>query len=139
MNEWREESLPMRLATLILGLVLGVVVGAQSCVVYMGGALDGQAALRDEGATGLFLAACLVVGAAFVWRYPMVAAVAFAVAWLSGIRSAHTVYTDLPLWGWASLALLLLAGGAERELTHRAAPPSPPPAAAPPPASTLPD
>ena len=46
----------MRIATMIISLLLMVVVGLQSCTVYVGGSATGQENLSQGGAVGLLVA-----------------------------------------------------------------------------------
>lgn len=114
----------MRIAILILGLVLMLVVGLQSCAIFIGGAALEEQATSDSGALGLFLALLLLVGAAFVLFFPWVALVSFVLAGIAGLSGGSTTeFTDLTIWGIVAfvLAVLSLLGVREKRKTAQAA------------------
>lgn len=100
----------MRIATTILSLVLMVVVGAQSCAVYVGGSALGKQGTAEGGALGLLVTLLFLVGAAFAMPFPLVSFLAFLASGLLGLAGgAATAFTDLTIWGVASLVLATLS------------------------------
>jgi hypothetical protein len=87
-----------------------VVVGAQSCTVYVGGSALGQQGTAQGGALGLFVALLFLVGGAFARPFPLVSFLAFLAAGLLGLAGGTTTaFTDLTLWAIASLGLAILS------------------------------
>ena len=80
----------MRIATMILGLGLMLVVGFQSCAVSVGDAALGEKASQQGGPLGLFMALLFLVGAAFALAFPLVSLVAFVLAGLTGLAGGAT-------------------------------------------------
>jgi len=112
----------VRIATTILSLVLMVVVGAQSCAVYVGGSAMGQQGTAEGGALGLLVALLFLVGGAFAMALPLVAFLAFLVAGLFGLAAgATTSFTDLTIWGVVALVLAVLSLLGIREKRRRRA------------------
>jgi hypothetical protein len=68
---------PMRIATMILGLILMVVVGLQSCAVSFGGAIGGQQKVEEGGSVGILVALLFLVGSAFALAFPLVSLISF--------------------------------------------------------------
>ena len=100
----------MRVATMILGLILMVVVGAQSCAVSIGGELANDAGSAEGGAVGILMTLLFLLGGAFVLGFPLVSLIAFVLAGLLGLAAgATTPFTDLTFWGIAALVLALLS------------------------------
>ncbi len=96
----------MRIATLILGLILGAIMFVQTFLVYaLSGAANNQAT-SSAGALGLFMALLWLVACALVIPIPLVSTVIFAFAGLIGLGAgASSTFTDLTIWGAASLIL----------------------------------
>jgi hypothetical protein len=100
----------VRVATTILSLVFMVVVGVQSCAVYLGGSAMGQEGTAEGGALGLLVALLFLVGGAFALALPLVAFLAFLVSGLFGLAGgATTSFTDLTIWGVVALVLAVLS------------------------------
>ena len=96
----------MRVAATILSLVLMVVVGVQSCAVYLGGSAMGEPGTAEGGALGLLVALLFLVGGAFAMPRPLVSFVAFFASGVIGLAGgATTSFADLTIWGGASLVL----------------------------------
>ena len=110
----------MRIATLILGLGLMVVVGFQSCAVYLGESVTNEPVKTQAGAAGLGMA--FLIGAAFAMAFPLVSIVAFLVAALVGFSAGATSsFSDLTIWGVVSLILAVLSFFGWREKRKRRA------------------
>ena len=96
----------MRVATTILSLVLMVVVGVQSCALYLGGSAMGGLGTAEGGALGLLVALLFLVGGAFAMPRPLVSFVAFLASRVFGLAGgATTSFGDLTIWGGAALVL----------------------------------
>jgi hypothetical protein len=96
----------VRVATTILSLVLMVVVGVQSCAVYLGGSAMGEPTTAEGGALGLLVALLFLVGGAFAMPRPLVSFVAFLASRVFGLAGgATTSFGDLTIWGGAALVL----------------------------------
>jgi hypothetical protein len=100
----------LRIATMILGLILMVIVGLQSCAVSFGGAIAQQQKAEEGGAIGIFIALLFLVGSAFALAFPLVSLVAFLLGGLFGLAAgATTPFEDLTIWGIVSLVLAILS------------------------------
>ena len=101
---------------MILGLILMVLVGAQSCAVSLGGELANDQGSAEGGAVGILMAFLFLLGGAFVLGVPIVALVSFLLAGLLGVAAGSTTpFSDLTLWGIVSLVLALLSFFGVRE------------------------
>lgn len=100
----------MRIATLIIGLVLGAIMFFQAVLVA---ALGDAANTEDDGAAGgIGLLMCLMwlVACGLVIPAPRVAMILFAVAGLFGILGGTgTDYSDLVVWGVISFVLAVFS------------------------------
>jgi hypothetical protein len=100
----------VRVATLILGLILMVVVGLQSCAVSIGGALGDSNRMEQGGALGILITLLILLGAAFALAFPMMSLVSFALAGLLGLAAGSTTaFRDLTIWGIVSLVLAVFS------------------------------
>lgn len=100
----------MRIAALILGIVLTLGVFVQSLLAAAGGTLTADKKLQDAAAWGIIVAACYLIGSAFVIAKPRFAMWTFAVAAATGIAAgATTPFKDLLVWGGVAVALALIA------------------------------
>lgn len=110
----------MRVATLILSLGLMLVVGLQSCTVYIGGSALENPASAEGGALGVLIAILFLLGAAFVMVYPLVSLFCFVVAGLTGLAGgSSTSFSDLTIWGIVALILATLSFLGVREKRKR--------------------
>jgi hypothetical protein len=75
----------VRIATMIIGLTLMLVVGAQSCAVSLGDAALNTKAAMQGGPIGLFMAFLFLIGGAFALAFPFVSVLAFFFAGIFGI------------------------------------------------------
>jgi hypothetical protein len=95
---------------MIVALVLMMVVGAQSCTVYVGGSALGQQGTAEGGALGLLLALLFLVGGAFAMPFPLVSFLAFLASGILGLAGGTTTaFMDLTIWGIVSLVLAVLS------------------------------
>jgi hypothetical protein len=110
----------MRIATLILGIVVMLIVSAQSCAVSFGGEVFEDQSAAEGGAVGIVMALLILIGAAFALVFPLVSLVTFGLAGLLGIAGgATTNFGDLSVWGWVSLILAVLSFFGWREKRKR--------------------
>lgn len=106
----------MRIAAMIIALGLMLVVGLQSCAVFVGGSAIEDQATSDGGALGIFVALLFLIGAAFVLAFPLASFIAFTLAGIVGLGGgASTEFTDLTIWGIVSFVLAVLSLLAIRE------------------------
>ena len=70
----------MRLAVLIIGLCLVMLVGMQSCTVMVGGGIADNKDLSGGGAIGVFVSFLFILGSAFVMGYPKASMIIFLIA-----------------------------------------------------------
>lgn len=99
----------MRIAVLIIGLLLGLVLFFQSVVVY---GLSNATDAPETGAVawGVMVALLWLVGCAFVLPMPRVSVGAFALAGVIAVLVASgSDYTDMGIWGVLSFLLAALS------------------------------
>jgi hypothetical protein len=107
---------------MIIALVLMVVIGAQSCTVYLGGSVLEQQRTSEGGAVGILITLLFLVGGAFALPFPLVSLIAFLAAGLLGLAAgATTPFTDLTIWGVVALVLAVLSFLGLREKRRRRA------------------
>jgi membrane protein implicated in regulation of membrane protease activity len=105
---------------MILGLILMVIVGLQSCAVSFGGSLGNRQGMEEGGSVGLPIALLFLVGAAFALVFLLVSLLSFLVAGLLGLAAGATIpFTDLTIWGVVSLVLAVLSFFGWREKRRR--------------------
>lgn len=115
----------MRVATLIISLFLMVIVGLQSCTVAVLGGATGDDTTAGAGASGVLLAVCWLVAAAFVLPYPTVAMAVFLVAAVFGLIGTYgNAFTDAYVWTAVSVVLAILSFFGRREKRAKQAVPS---------------
>lgn len=97
----------MRIAVLVIGLFLGVIVFLQACTAT---ALSGVAESEDSTAAGVFVPLFFVVGSAFALRHPKVSVWAFIIAagW-AFLVAASSIYQDMWVWGFLSIILAIMS------------------------------
>lgn len=116
----------MRIAVAVIGALLGLGVGVQSCVVGVGGAAFEQQSSADAGTAGVFVAFLMLVAAGLVYGLPRIAAGILAFGGLIGlIAGIGSDFTDLGIWGGVSLVLAAgaVAGHFEKRRKAANAPP----------------
>jgi hypothetical protein len=117
----------VRVAALIIGLFVAIILLVQSCAVF---GLSGLAArlgsteasaLGESGAVGVFVAILSIVGAAFALHEPGVATALFGVAAAFAYIGQSGGFADLGFWAWVLFGLAALSFGGRRELrrAHR--------------------
>ncbi len=103
----------MRVAVLVIGLILMIVVGFQSCLVATGEViLEGfgeEELASGGGAIGMFAAFLLGIAAAFALGKPFVSIVIFVLAALIAFMAGSTGFSDMNVWGVFALILALLS------------------------------
>jgi hypothetical protein len=99
----------MRIAVLILGLVLGVIMFFQTFLVTsLSGLSKTPGATYSAGSIGLVMAVLWLIGVALVIPVPLVSVVAFVLAGILGYANS-THFSDLAVWGGASIILAVLS------------------------------
>ena len=100
----------MKIATGIISLVLMIVVGLQSCGVAVGSSILHEQSGSTGASLGAFVAFMFLLGGAFAFAKPFVSMFFFALAAIFGwAGGATTMYSDLTIWGFASLILGILS------------------------------
>lgn len=103
----------MRVAVLVIGLILLLAIGLQSCFVATGeallGGLGGEEAVGGGGAIGLLVALLFGIAAAFALGKPAVSVVIFVLASLLAFMAGSTGFSDMKVWGVFALVLALLS------------------------------
>ena len=100
----------MRLAVLIIGLCLVMLVGMQSCTVMVGGGVTDDQDLSGGGAIGMLVSFLFILGSAFVMAYPKVSMIIFLVASFFGfIGASGSTFSDLYVWSFISLVLAVMS------------------------------
>ena len=99
----------MRIAVLILGLVLGVIMFFQTFLVTsLSGLSKTPGATYSAGSIGLVMAILWLIAVALVIPVPLASVIAFVLAGILGYANS-THFPDLAVWGGASLVLALLS------------------------------
>lgn len=98
----------MRIAVLILGLILGIVMVLQSVLVTGFSGMAGDEASGTAGLGGIMMAVLWLIACALVIPVPLVSAVAFAMAAYVGFTFAKD-FGDLRIWAMASIVLAVLS------------------------------
>lgn len=100
----------MKIATGIIGLILGLLVLMQSCAVTTGGSLINDQTTAEAGAVGMLAAFLYFVGGAFAFALPVVSMVVFGLAALLALGAAATSdFGDLTIWGVVAMILAIMA------------------------------
>ena len=100
----------MRIAVLVIGLCLVMLVGMQSCTVMFGGGLTEDQNLAGAGALGQLVALLFILGSAFAIGAPKASVGIFAVAALFAFGAAGmSDFRDMNVWGWISVVLAVLS------------------------------
>ena len=100
----------MRIAVLILGLLLGLLMFFQTFVVYALSGAASQQSMSEAGAVGLLMAVLWLIACALVIPIPLVSTIVFLVAGLLGVAAAgSSKFSDLSIWGGISFILAVLS------------------------------
>lgn len=111
----------MRLATTIISLILMLVVGLQSCTVFVGSSVLEDESAAEGGAIGVLVTLLFLIGGAFAIPFPLVSLISFLAAGLFAVAAGSTTtFTDLTIWGVTALVLALLSFLGVREKRKRA-------------------
>ncbi len=122
----------MRIAVLVIGLVVMLVLGMQSCAVTVGGsfleefeqgreARQAAEATTGAGAIGLLAALVFAVAAGFALAKPKVAMILFLVAgFFTLIGATAGDFPDLWIWTFVALALAVMSYFGIREQRRKA-------------------
>ncbi len=98
----------MRIAVLIIGLLLGIIMFVQTVIVYgLGSAVDDEAS-ATAAAGGIFMSLLWLAACAFVLPFPMISVACFAIAALIGFGLSAD-FPDLAVWGGISVILAILS------------------------------
>src|SRR4051812_26705432 len=102
----------MRIAVLIIGIFAIIAITFQSCTVGVLGTVI--AAKDNSGAKGMAVVVFYVLGTAFAYGLPFVAAPLFLCAALIGFSAKN--FPDLHVWAWIAvfLACMSVIGGIGR-------------------------
>jgi hypothetical protein len=96
----------MRIAVLIISLFLMLILGLQSCAIFALSSIGNKTDTLGGGALGVFVAFLFLLGAAFVLKFPFISVITFGFGGLVGLAAgATTPFTDMSMWGVASLIL----------------------------------
>src|SRR4051794_14869328 len=99
----------MRIAVLILGLILGVIMFFETLLASgISGATDDRVT-GNAGTAGLAMAFLWLVAVALVIPLPLASVAAFVIAGIVGLTTATGIYKDLAVWGGVSLVLAFLS------------------------------
>jgi hypothetical protein len=98
----------MRIAVLILGLALGLLMFIQTVLGYMASGLADNQETGGAAAVGILMAFLWLLAVALVFPVPLVSAIVFAIAGILGF-GASTNFPDLAIWGGASFVLAALS------------------------------
>nr|WP_319390993.1 hypothetical protein [uncultured Cohaesibacter sp.] len=111
----------MKIATGIIGLMLGLLVFLQSCVVTTGSSLADDQSTMQAGSVGILVGFIFFVGGAFAFALPRVSMVIFAIAGvLALIASSSGSFGDLSIWGIVALGLAVMSFFANRKKQEEA-------------------
>jgi len=94
----------MRIAVLIIGLLLGLLMFLQTFVVAAQGDAANDDKTSEAAAVGLLMALLWLAACALVIGFPRVSIVLFAIAGLLGFAASGN-FSDLAIWGGASFVL----------------------------------
>jgi len=97
----------MKVAAGIISLVFALLVFMQSCAVGLGGSALENQATEQAGGIGVMLAFMMIIGGAFAFKLPLVAAILYALGGLVGVAADQAAFPDLRVW---SIGVLILAG-----------------------------
>jgi hypothetical protein len=104
----QDEEITMRIAVLVLGLLLGVVMFLQTFLIL---ALSDAVNAEDTaqaGAVGVVVALLWLVGCAFVIAFPLFSTTAFILAGVLGFAVSGD-FPDMGVWGTISLVLAAMS------------------------------
>jgi hypothetical protein len=105
----------MRIATLIIGLVLSIICGVQSFILFVAGSGE----LEKAAGTGMGVSFSLLIASAFALTHPRVSIFGFIWGALVAIVGSSPAFPDLATWALISLFLSGLAYGGHRELRKK--------------------
>ncbi|MCV6574359.1 MAG: hypothetical protein OIF58_01350 [Cohaesibacter sp.] len=100
----------MKIATGIIGLMLGLLVFLQSCVVTAGSNLANDQSTMQAGSVGILVGLVFFIGGAFAFALPKAAMVIFALAsGLAFLASMTGSFGDMNVWGFAAMILATMS------------------------------
>jgi hypothetical protein len=94
----------MKVATCIIGLIVGLLVLMQSCTLTGAASLWQNAALTEAGQVGMLAGMLYFVGGAFAFGVPLVSAIVFGLAAIIGFAVSGE-FNDMQIWAIIALAL----------------------------------
>lgn len=104
----RSRRSPMKIATGIIAMLLGMLVLLQSCTVGTASHMIGDKASSDAGGIGLIAGFLIFVGGAFAFGLPFVSVIVFMLAGLLALMGAAE-FPDLRVWAIACFILATMA------------------------------
>lgn len=113
----------MKIATGIIGIVLGLLTLLQSCLATTAGNLAGKQELSQAGSLGVGAAFLTLFAGAFAFGLPLVAAIVFVLAALMAFMAAGA-FPDMGVWGTVDIILAgmsFFAWHRQRRAKHAAA------------------
>ena len=115
----------MRIAVLIIALILGFIVGLQSCTVAGLSGIAQDETTGQAAAMGGLVALLFIIGAAFSLSLPKISVSAFGLAAVSAF-GASTLgrFEDMQVWGIVAVVLGVMSYFGVRELRKKEQPKS---------------
>lgn len=98
----------MKVATGIIGLIVGLLVLLQSCTLTGAASLGQDAAMTEAGQVGMFVGLMFFVGGAFAFGVPLVGAIVFGVAAFFGFAVSGD-FDDMGIWAIVAVILAALS------------------------------
>ena len=106
----------MRIAVLIIALCMTMLVGVQSCTIFVVAGLGSDKQMSGAGSVGVVVAFLYVLGAAFVLKLPKMAGGILAIAGMLGLLAGfRTAFVDLRYWGGLAVVMSLMAFAGARQ------------------------
>lgn len=98
----------MRIAVLIIGLLLGLLIFLQTAILGTLSSAVGEEATESAAAVGVLVALLWLIGSALVMPWPLFSVFAFAIAGLLGFAVSGD-FPDMGVWGGISLVLAVMS------------------------------
>lgn len=98
----------MRIAVLIIGLLLGLLMFIQTVLIGILGGVAEDEAMSTAGAVGFLVAIAWLVACALVIAFPLVSTILFVLAGLMAFGVSGD-YPDMGVWGVVSLILAVMS------------------------------
>ena len=115
----------MRIAVLIIALILGFIVGLQSCTVAGLSGITQNETTSQAASMGVFVALLFIIGAAFSLNLPKISVGAFGLAAVFAFgANAIGDFGDMQVWGFVAVILGAMSYFGVRELRKKGQPKS---------------